>query len=495
MSLKDAAIAANRFGFGARPGDLKRIAGDPRGWVKSQLVPEAVPPAAIAALPPGEDDVMAFARWLVQRRLRGPDGAVRPQAMERLSEAEDLSPDQIKTLTLEEDYARTFRQRADRAVTARINAAVATDAPVRERLVHFWANHFTVSAMKPVAVAMPPSFEREVVRPRVAGRFADMLLASTQHPGMLTYLDNQISIGPNSAWARRPRTAPRIPGVGRPTGLNENLAREILELHTLGVNGGYSQADVIALATIITGWRYERPPLRLLFDENAARRPAAALFAFEPQAHEPGPKTLLNKTYRGEGVGQGEAALADIARHPSTATFIATKLARHYIADAPPQAAVARVAKAFRDSDGDLRVTMSAVVDSPEAWAAPAPKFKRPEEYLISALRAMGVREAPANASMGAVESMGQRIYAAPGPNGWADSQEAWLSSDLVWKRIEFAQAFGQRMARADIDPMDVGDSALGPLLSADARQAIQRAESPAQGLALLFASPEFQRR
>lgn len=489
--LRLAALAAHRFGFGPRPGELRTIAGDPRGWVKAQLGPRRALPAQIAALPPAEDDLLAFGRWLVQRRLNGGNAA----RVEERAERQGITREELQRLSIEEDFVANFRQRVTRAVGARVEAAVTSDAPAHERLVHFWSNHFTVSTAKPGAIALPPSFEKDAIRPHVGGRFADMLAASTKHPGMIVYLDNWLSIGPNSVAAQRPNRARRLPGGGRPTGINENLAREIMELHTLGVNGGYTQSDVQTLAAIITGWTYERPRLRDLLNEQTATRDGAALFEFDENAHEPGPKTLLNRTYAQNGVAQGEAALGDLARHPSTARFIATKLCRHYIADAPPAAAVARVERAFRESEGDLHRTMDALVDCPEAWETPFAKFKRPEEYAVTLLRAANVRELPPGAGIAALTAMGQRPYSAPGPDGWADTSEAWLTADLVWKRLEFAQTFATRIARADVNPIELGEACLGPLLSDESRTAIMRAESPAQGLALLFGAPEMQRR
>lgn len=486
--LAQAAIAANRFGFGARPGELREIASDPRGWVKAQFDGDVPVPQVIAELPPGEDDLLAFGRWLAARRLRNGNA----DALIERAERQGIDEDSLRMLSIKEDFVRTFRERGATAIQARLLAACTSAAPARERAVHFWSNHFTISALKPQVVALPPSFEREAIRPHAAGRFGNMLRASTQHPGMLIYLDNWLSIGPNSRAAQRPRMRAR---PNRPTGLNENLARELLELHTLGVGGGYTQADVRALAAIITGWTYDRMNLRDYVSDEPGRRPAADLFQFLPAAHEPGAHVLLGRTYEEDGVRQGERALDDLARHPATAHFIATKLARHYVGDDPPTGAVARIADAFRRSDGDLRVTMHAVVDCPEAWAAPFAKFKRPEEYVISALRAANVRSLPPGAGPAAVGAMGQRIYAAPGPDGWPDRAESWLTADLVFKRIEFAQAYAERIAGADADPVLLGEATLGPLLSAETRQAIVRAESPAQGLALLFAAPEFQRR
>lgn len=488
--LRTAAIAAGRFGFGARPGELREIASDPRGWVKAQLGP-APAPTQITALPAAEDDLLAFGRWLVRRRMANGNAS----RLEGRAERQGVTQEELQRLSIEEEFVENFRTRVQRAVAARVEAAMTTTRPVHERLVHFWSNHFTVSTAKPAAVALPPSFEKDAIRPHVGGAFAAMLEASTKHPGMIVYLDNWLSIGPNSRAAREPRRARRLPGGGRPTGINENLAREILELHTLGVNGGYTQADVQALAAIITGWTYERPRLRDLVNDDSLSRNGAALFEFDEDAHEPGAQSLLGRSYAQDGVRQGEAALGDLARHASTAHFLATKLVRHYIADDPPPAAIARVERAFAQSDGDLSVTMEALVDCEEAWAEPFAKFKRPEEYAISLFRAANLRELPPGAGLAALTVMGQRSYAAPGPDGWSDSAESWLTADLVWKRLEFAQTYASRIARADVNPLDIGNACLGPLLSDATRTAVQRAESPAQGLAILFGSPEMQRR
>ncbi len=492
MDMQAAAIAANRFGLGARPGDLKAIAGDPRGWIKAQLTPERVPPAPIEKLPAAEDDLLAFGRWLVARQLRGPDAdkvAARAAGM-------GYSTEELKQLSIEQSFILNFRQRYEKAVRARIEAVVTMDRSVYERLVHFWSNHFTVSGVKPQAVALPPSFEHEAIRPHVVGRFEEMLLASTRHPGMLVYLDNAISIGPNSLAAKRPRLAPRAGGGAGPAkGINENLAREILELHTLGVKGGYTQKDVQALAAIITGWNFDRPRPLAFLNQSEGTRTGPQLFKFDVNQHEPGAQTLLGKTYAQAGEARRVAALTDLARHKSTSRFIATKLARHYIADDPPAAAVDRIAAAFANSSGDLRQTMFAVVDSPEAWSAPLAKFKRPEEFLISFARMARLTTLPQQAAMVGLQTMGQPPYRAQGPDGWSDSASSWLSADLVWKRLEWTEQACARIARADIDPAAIGQAVLGPALGADTLEAIRRAESPAQGLALLAGSPEFQRR
>ena len=238
---------------------------------------------------------------------------------------------------------------------------LATEESFRERLVHFWTNHFAVSADKPQVLALAGTLENEAIRPHVAGRFADMLTAVESHPAMILYLDNQASIGPGSQLAQR--RSRRSSAGDRKLGINENLAREILELHTLGVDGGYTQQDVTTFARALTGWSI-----------GTDRFPGGGelgKFAFHDAAHEPGAKTIMGTRYGQSGVAQPRAVLTDLAKHPATARHVATKLARHFIADEPPPDAVERIAKAFRDSDGDLPTVHRAVLDTPEAWVTP----------------------------------------------------------------------------------------------------------------------------
>lgn len=235
---REASVAARRFGFGARPDELRLIADDPRGWLLAQLDGEPPLPEPLRELPGTADDQVAFFRWLR-------DYGAEARRAGASSEG--------RAVNVEQSYVQALLPRYARAVEARVRTAVTTATPFRERLVRFWSNHFVVSAAKPAAIALPPSFERDVARQHVTGRFEDMLLAAEKHPAMLLFLDNAQSIGPNSRWAREPGRIPENRLAGRPTGLNENLAREILELHTLGVHGGYAQADVTALARVITG--------------------------------------------------------------------------------------------------------------------------------------------------------------------------------------------------------------------------------------------------
>jgi uncharacterized protein (DUF1800 family) len=439
-----AVIATSRFGFAARGKDLATASGDPRGWVLAQLDRPAAPLAG--DLPNSARMVVAELEARQDRKQGDKDGA------------------KVERTEMRETYLAE--------VAARLNGAIATDTPLRDRLVFFWSNHFTVSAMRPVVRGFVGAFEREAIRPHVTGRFADMLLAVTRHPAMGFYLDNVQSIGPNSPFGQR-----------RGKGSNENLGRELLELHTLGVDGGYSQQDVGALALILTGWSIAR-----------LRDPEPGSFRFVPQIHEPGPKTLLGGTYPESGEGEGEAALRDLARHPATARHVATKLARHFIADAPPKDAVERIARRFLDSDGDLKQVMAAVVREDAAWRTPFAKVRTPTELVIAACRATSLPPLPAQALVGGLRVLDQTPFVAPSPAGWPDEASAWISPESVLRRAEWCQAFAERLPDPP-DPMAIAEASFGDALPEETAQAIRRAPSRRLGLALLLASPQFQRR
>jgi len=352
---------------------------------------------------------------------------------------------------------------------ARLDAALGAEVGFVERLVRFWSNHFCISAD---AVAnMAGGYEREAIRTHVLGRFGDMLLAAEGHPAMLAYLDNSRSVGPRSA-----------AGLIQTRGLNENLAREILELHTLGVRTVYTQDDVTRFAKVLTGWTVI---------PWAGNPEHGAEFVFNPRMHEPGPQTILGKVYDGAGVDQGRAVLADLARHPATAAHIATKLARHFAADEPPPALVERLTRCFLDTDGDLKELAKVLVDAPECWDLPLTKLKRPGEWLVAGLRATGT-DADARRFLRAQAYLGEPQWRPPAPKGFADAQGAWI--DGLAQRADIASAFAERVG-AHIDPETTVETALGPLASAATRNTVAGAESRPQALALLLMSPEFLRR
>jgi len=437
-----ALIAATRLGFGPREGDLAAIGRDPRGWALAQLARRA--PALPGDLPPSSAMVVAEFEF---RRDKRDD----PEAKRAFNA-------RVKSVYLAEIAARTA-------------AAAAGDAPLLERLCRFWSNHFTVSIQRPAVHGVAAAFEREAIRPHVTGRFADMLLAVARHPAMLLYLDNAVSIGPDSPVGRR-----------RDKGLNENLGRELLELHTLGVDGGYAQHDVEALARILTGWSVAQ-----------LREPAPGGFRFRPLVHEPGPKTLLGRLYPEGGYAEGEAALLALAQHPATARHVAAKLARHFIADDPPADGVERIARAFRDGGGDLRRVSEAVVREDALWRRPFAKLRTPEEMVIAACRVTGFSPPP-EMLVESLRLLDQMPFAAPSPAGWPDLAANWVSPEAVLRRAEWCQRFAERMPDPP-DPLALVRAAYGDALPEETQQAIARAPSRRLGLALLLASPHFQRR
>lgn len=423
-----AAQALVRFGLGSRAADAPPT--DPQAWLRSQLRRSA---------PAADDDPTATAALealRADRQQKPPPGKSRSRAL----------------------FIRDAR--------AALTTAITSADPFRERLVWFWTNHFTVSVKRGVCAALIGPFVAEAIRPHVTGRFHDMLLAVMRHPAMLLYLDNATSIGPNSVAGRR---------TGR--GLNENLARECLELHTVSPAAGYTQADVTGFARILTGWSID-----------LKQTPPG--FKFRPLAHEPGPQTLMGRTFP-EGEEGGLAALAFLASHPATHRHLATQLARHFVADDPPRNAVRVVEATLRDTNGDLGAAAGALVAAPEAWQ-PATKLRSPVDFSVAVLRALDAGEAPPQA-LGMMAMLGQPVWAAPQPDGWPDSATEWVSPEAMMRRIDVAYAIaGKADAR---DATALAEVILGPLLRPATLSAMSRAGSRREALALLFASPEFQRR
>lgn len=494
MTHREASIALRRFGLGPRPGDVARIASDPRGYVQAALADKR---AALVEHPDLEPAQVSF---LALRTAQREQRAARNMLLDvgKNAAAVPTSPSPSPTSPKAPMPAQgaspkpgEIRREVFREETrARLERAVRTDRPFLERLVYFWSNHFCVSAIKgPIVRVMAGAFERETIRPHVLGRFADMLKAVEQHPAMLVYLDNAQSIGPNS-----------LAGRNRGKGLNENLAREILELHTLGVAGGYTQADVTSFAGILTGWTVADPQLAA----NAAANPRLAArlggeaivpgnFIFTPNRHEPGARTVLGKRYEDHGVRTGEQVLADLARHPSTARHIATKLARHFVADKPPPALVDRLEATFRSTDGDLAAVAGALVASPECWTTPPRKVVPPYDFVVSMIRAFDLKPRPPEVTRIAA-AIGQPIWSPPSPKGWPDDDDAWMGPSAVRERLRIAERVAREIDR-HLDPRGVAADLFGDTLSDAARLAIERAEAREQGFELLVMSPEFLRR
>ncbi|WP_024506201.1 DUF1800 family protein [Bradyrhizobium sp. ARR65] len=478
-----ALIALNRFGFGARggaSGDFVNAASDPRGFVKAELARSS---GVLLELPALQSTLAlaqeAFAYQFEVKQAREA-AAKSAQASEAAPASEPMQPNAAKMQDKPQAeppaqplnvIQKTYRAEA----LARLQRAVLADCGFTERLVAFWSNHFCISAGKgALARIWAGAFEREAIRPHVLGRFADMVKAVEQHPAMLFFLDNQQSLGPNSR-----------AGLNRKRGLNENLAREIMELHTLGVGGGYTQEDVTSLARIITGWSF-------VGRQGILGTPGS--FVFNANAHEPGPQRLLGKTYPAGGVEQGEAALADIARHPSTAKFIATKFARHFVADDPPPALLARLHDTFVKTDGDLKALSLALVDSDEAWSAPPTKMRSPYEFLVATGRLLAHVPEDPGPYLNGLNVLGQPLWSPAGPNGFPDTSAAWAAPEGMKLRLDISAQLASRVGNT-VDARDLLQSAFGEAASPETHRTVERAESRQQALALLLMSPEFQRR
>jgi len=469
-------IAANRFGLGARPGELAAIGGSGPDWLRAQL-------DGPAPQIPG-DGLQSSASILAQvYDLRRTLRAARLGAAPGGGDGGGAAAGAAAAIGAVKKLGQLVRPIYVAEAGARFRESVTTDRPFVERLTHFWANHFAVSADKSVVPALAGSYEREAIRPYVLGNFNDMLLATERHPAMLLYLDNQMSMGPDSRAARG--IARRNPD--RKTGINENLARETMELHTVGVDGGYTQTDVTVFSQVLTGWSLAGPD-----SWRTGAQPGT--FLFRAAMHEPGSKVILGKRYPDTGYDQGVAVLRDLAIRPATARFIATKLARHFIADDPPAAAVERVAAAFSESGGDLPTVYRALIQSPEAWQQPVAKYKTPSDFVVSAYRGLELPVKADKAPVGLFQLLGQRIWAPGSPAGWPDRSEDWDGASELLKRIEWADAVGQRVGSRR-NAMELAPQLLGGGLSTATREAIARAASGAQGIALMLVSPEFMRR
>lgn len=465
-----ASIAATRFGLGARPGEIEAARSDPQGWLSRQIIGRGAD-GGVATYDLSAQRIAEFRNFRADRRDMREDTA---EAMKKGETPPDRDPVQIAGRMIREGAAEDFLARA------RLGAS--TDAAFRERWALFWCNHFTVSGVKLITAVTVGPFEAEAIRPRVFGKFEDLLIASSAHPAMLLYLDQAQSTGPNSriGMALQKRPNPRARGGG----LNENLAREILELHTVGVDGGYSQADVTNFARCMTGWSVgnQREPEKF------------GKFVFREYAHEPGDFTVMGKTYRDHGVDQAASVMKDLAANPKTARFVCSKIARHFVADVPPPELVADLEKAWLSSGGHLGEVAKALIASPHAWAPEPHKFKTPYEFLISGYRLIGGQPGAIEQLAPTLNGLGMKAYSPPSPKGWPDEGAYWATPDALIKRMAWAEAFSAVVA-PERDPDALARAGLGARLSERSAKAIARAESRPEALSLLLMSPEFQRR
>lgn len=436
-------IIANRFGFGVDPKNSKQLNRNPYLWVKNQLNQKETDTPYIKSLASSSD---------LNKKLL----AVR------------ATKDRNKIKAVEKSFRKLFANE----IKQRTLHAINTNCPFLERLTYFWSNHFTVSVQKRELFHLAGAFEREAIRPNILGDFSDLLINAIMHPAMLVYLDNIRSFGPNS---KR--------GINRKKGLNENLAREILELHSLGVDGGYVQEDVIALAKLITGWTV------------ANRGEKAGQFSFAKNAHEPGVIEFFGRHYENPGFHRGKAALKYIANHPKTAEHIARKLVIHFISEDAPEAIVKKIKQTFIVNSGDLKKVYLKLAFLGNDWASKYSKVKTNQDLIISLGRA---------ATKGLIENnkyyfnsfkfLGNSPFSANSPAGYSDLNSEILNSRTIMRRLEWAELAGAKV-QFDYPPEQLSKIILGNHMSEDTFNAIKNAPSKRYAYAILFASPEFQRR
>lgn len=482
---QQAAIAVTRFGLGARPGEIEAVRADPGGWLTAQIKPSGAPVPA-GDFPDGAARMVEFNAYLVEQRAERQDRRQTPPA----PAAGTAMTSEQEPRTREQNGRRAIAQGTAAEFLARARLGAATADGFAERWALFWSNALTVSATKFQSAAFIGQYEREAIRPNVFGRFEDMLIAAESHPAMLMYLDQAQSVGPNS-----------VLGARRDAGLNENLAREIMELHTVGADAGYTQADVTELARALTGWSVPTPRDA----EGAGRGGRGAMaqaraiqmgrhgFAWRGGIHEPGARTVMGKRYAQDGVSQGEAILRDLAAHPATARRLARRIAVHFVADDPPASLVGQIEAAWTASRGDLSVVARALLAAPEAWEPTPAKIKTPYEFIVSTHRALGYPPQRVQQLQQALVAMGQPAFSAPSPEGWPDTAADWAGPDALVKRLNWAKAVSDRAEM--MDPNAVAAGALGARLTERTRLAVARAESRPEALTLFLMSPEFQRR
>jgi uncharacterized protein (DUF1800 family) len=473
------AIAMNRFGLGARANETPPA--DARGWLLGQFTAYEPLPAAWR----NEPGTLALAARFGEERQKGMANEPAMNASNpAASESTATNPKQAAQRAVNQAIRRESVGIYRSAVNARLTSALQTDTPFVERLVHFWSNHFAVSVDKALIAGIAGSFEMEAIRPHVLGNFDDMLVAVEQHPAMQLFLDQTRSVGPDSRAALR--ADERDPAHKR--GLNENLAREIMELHTLGVRTGYTQDDVTEFARALTGWSVAG-----IKGPQPNNAPPGA-FVFRPALHEPGERTVMGKRYDQPGEQQALAVLQDLAHASATSRHIAFQLARHFVADNPPPALTERLALAFEESGGDLPTVYRALVEAPQSWTPVDAKFKTPWEWTVSSMRGIGWRELGTLNAAPLLTQLGQPVWRPGSPAGYDDIAASWAAPDALVRRVEVAQRFAAHVGD-QLDPRTLGSTLMGPALSAPTATAVSHAESATTAIALLLVSPDFLRR
>jgi uncharacterized protein (DUF1800 family) len=477
--------ALNRLGYGPRPGDAVAIAEQgAQRWLEryldDQLAPRrlASPPALAERL--ARLEVLQLGQAELLGRYRD---AVKAAREARREQARGMAADADAINAVREKVRPLVAQ----AATARLARALQSPAQLEEVLTEFWFNHFNVYAGKGPVGVLVADYEQRAIRPHVLGRFRDMLGATARHPAMLLYLDNAQSVvagyePPQRArrfLADRPELKARMP-----KGLNENYARELMELHTLGVEGGYTQRDVTELARMLTGWGLD--------SRKALVGGTGDLFAFDPRKHDNGVKTWLGQTVGGAGPAEGERALDVLAGHPATARHIAHKFAQAFVADDPPASLVQTLADNFIATRGDLRELTRTLIRADEFWSREAyqAKFKTPYQYLLSSLRALDLPLDNPQPLLAALAQAGQPLYGAQTPDGYKNVAAAWRNPEALTQRVQLAATLGQRSGVT----AERLASTLGASVSEPTRRTLA-SEPAGQQVTLLLASADFMKR
>ncbi len=454
----------NRIAFGPRPGDVDRVRGIGLDrYIEQQLRPDRVPdPGMDARL--ANLTILRMSSREIAKEIEEPQ--IEARKAKKAGDAPTAPDMRANSVVLELSQQKVLR-------------AIYSERQLQEVLTDFWFNHFNVDARKGPVRFMLPEYERDVIRPHVLGKFRDLLEADAKSPAMLFYLDNWMSADPHGPHLKVPpprivrgafgptlvQPPPRMPAQNPngPKGLNENYARELMELHTLGVDGGYTQKDVTEVARCFTGWTIDKPR-------------AGGGFVFRPALHDEGEKVVLGHRIKaGGGQSDGEQVLDILARHPSTARFVATALVRRFVSDTPPASLVDRAAKRFGDTDGDLREVMRTIVTSPEFLSPEAAnaKMKSPFEFIVSAVRATGAEVQDALPLVRTLQQLGMPLYQCQPPTGYKDTADAWVNTGALVDRMNFAV----RLANRHVNGVS-----------------IETADTP-DALALRLGGPDFQRK
>jgi len=500
----------NRIGFGPRPGDIDRVRQmGLRQYIDQQLHPERIGDEAVAARLSQFSTLTLSSRQLAERYEMPQQQAKRDAKREV---AKSPNPDQapsVKDLKRATPNQQPPNEPLIELSMQKVVRASYSERQLQEVLTDFWFNHFNVDARKGPERFMLTEYERDAIRPHVLGHFRDLLEATARSSAMLFYLDNWMSTDPNGPHpvARQqpfgPNGLPRRPGVGRfppapraqmppqqrsnaRRGLNENYGRELLELHTLGVDAGYTQKDVTEVARAFTGWSIANPR-------------QGGGFRFAPQLHDDGEKIILGHRIKaGGGEHDGEEVLDLLANHPATARFISTKLARRFVSDTPPPALIDRATDTFRETHGDLRAVMTTILTSQEFLSADAyrAKVKSPFEFIVSMIRATGAEISDARPIVRQMQQLGMPLYQCQPPTGYKDTADAWVNTGALVSRMNDALALASgRMPGVRIANAPPAESVLAGNMSDTTRATIAKAAMPPQALALALGSPEFQRR